>query len=382
MPLRAGLPEPPSLSAIADSFSRHRCERFALDDIVAVADLSPGLSRSRVFSIQIRQKEQIVRFILKIPNYGSSSRLQTRDPVIENREKLAFEAGLFNLLDRCIATPKIFAIDTVEGATWIWMEDLSDCLNVRWSTEKALTTMRAATSLHETYCRHKSSLAAAPWLAREPHRLFEAHLPEARENLNEIARHPSRFRWLTSRAIADLQLCLEEYDWMIASMRLMPESLAHCDFHPKNLGFLPNGRLLLIDWAQVGLAAAGSDVAIFLSLYRLFGGALDQRSSAFEADLIGVYQQCLAASGASFVPTRADVAQAVWLWAATWGLHLRLGPGLSAVLSGVIQEPGRLDAMIADIVDGADRVLEQIDRLSQAHARRRPNTKHLKSGKT
>lgn len=47
----------------------------------------------------------------------------------------------------------------------------------------------------------------------------------------------------------------------------------------------------------------------------------------------------------------------------TWGLHLRLGPGLSAVLGRRIKDLEARASTIQDIYDGCERVMEKVDRL-------------------
>jgi aminoglycoside phosphotransferase (APT) family kinase protein len=72
-------------------------------------------------------------------------------------------------------------------------------------------------------------------------------------------------------------------------MRRLPVSLTHGGFHPKNIGFTADGRVLLIDWCQMGLSPLGSDLATFISLYRLFGRVAEPRDAAFEQQLIAIY---------------------------------------------------------------------------------------------
>jgi aminoglycoside phosphotransferase (APT) family kinase protein len=362
--------KPPILdsAAVAASLSRQRGEPISEAELGDICDISQGLSRSRVFAVQLRRPGAAGRFILKIPDWGQQSRLHVADALIDQRERLVIKNGLLEMLPAPLVGPAVFGHESVDGATWIWMEDQSSALNVNWSVAAALAATRAAAAMHSAYRVHAQTLDRLDWLAREPHRLFERHLSEARENLARLARAPKLSPWLSAHSIAGLQKCLDAYEWALARMRLLPVSLAHCDFHPKNLGFLTDGRLLLIDWAQVGLAPPGADVAIFLSLYRLFGNTAEQRSVEFENRLILAYHEGLAASDDSRPPTYADVAQAIWLWTATWGLHLRLGPGLSTVLGGKIKDSNALAATIVDIVDGCDRVLEQADRYMPGRA--------------
>lgn len=351
----------PKDEEVAASLSKHIGYVVRKSDIVNVSDLSPGLSSSRVFRVTFSRCGSNFSLILKIPNWGSSSTLSVSDPLVPKRELLFFQSELPSFLDNRIAVPDVIGLETCHEKTWIWMNDDYEAFKIAWRHQSAFAAAKAIAGLHTTYQRYQRELESFGWLAREPYRMFEGHRDEANENLLHIARYPKAFPQLSPEAIETLKGCLTEYEALLAQLRRMPLSLVHGDFHPRNIGFLPDDRMLLIDWCQTGLGPLGSDLAIFISLYGLFSGVRECRSANFERSLISAYhkQLCLPPS-MSVSPT--EIEWVVWLWAATWGLHLRLGPGLSAVFAGKIQSPEALFATIHDIVSGCDRVTEQAHR--------------------
>lgn len=118
----------------------------------------------------------------------------------------------------------------------------------------------------------------------------------------------------------------------MAELRRLPPTLIHGDFHIGNLGRDPDGTVVAIDWAHAGIAPLGSDVAVLISLYAALGGIGDFHSG-LESAAIEAYCDQLAETGAV---TAVSLHDAVWracgLWNLTWGLHLRLGPGLDWLL--------------------------------------------------
>ena len=141
------------------------------------------------------------------------------------------------------------------------------------------------------------------------------------------------------------------------ALRRLPPTLIHGDYHVRNIGIGGGGGLTVIDWANTGIAPLGSDVAVSLSVYELFGG----RGGSPSVDRRAIDSYADAVSTLDGVDRRADVERAVQLWNLTWGLHLRLGLGLSALLENWILDPAELRRSIADVVSGVDRGLAALD---------------------
>lgn len=115
----------------------------------------------------------------------------------------------------------------------------------------------------------------------------------------------------------------------------------------RNLGLAADGRLVLIDWEHVGTGPVGIDLVTFVSLHQVFGGmgerALLTEYAVALSEVVGrgLYQDV----ELGFAPCHL-----------TWGLHLRLGPGLTAVRKGVFgnSEP-ELARHLEDICSGSLR---------------------------
>lgn len=123
-------------------------------------------------------------------------------------------------------------------------------------------------------------------------------------------------------------------------LRALPVTPIHGDFHIRNLGFTTTGSLMLVDWAQVGLAPLGGDSA--------------GRGLALEDDILTAYCDAIARLTGTDC-SRPDIIQACGLWHLTWGLHLRLGPGLTYLLQKDNLPPESKRAAATDIYRGTQR---------------------------
>src|SRR5262245_49578452 len=97
---------------------------------VALEPLAFGLSGSGVWRVRIREElgnGATHSFVLKIPDLRTRSDVfHVITPDLQNREREASEAGLFEALDEVrIETPRVRGIQKRAGRTWIWMEDLA-----------------------------------------------------------------------------------------------------------------------------------------------------------------------------------------------------------------------------------------------------------------
>lgn len=323
-------------------------------------ELSPGFSQSKVFRLKGTDTQGTKHsYILKIPDFGSNSKLQVADPFIIQRELWFFESALPGLLQNHLNIPKVLGIDNFYGKDCIWLEDRkNDFLNF-WSHTDLRLAVRYCADLHEVYLQNRKYIDGLTWLSRQAYRNYELHLQEAKNNMAKLAGQPTLLSELDAKAIDQLQICLDRYDWALKQLCCLPMTMIHGDFHPGNIGFCPDKKLLLIDWANVGIAPLGSDIGIFISLYQLFGGINAVRDPLFEQELIQVYCYRLAEITGWQDNLFSDVQYAVWLWAFTWGLHLRLGPGLSEILENKNIEEALRQAIVRDILDGCHRVLEK-----------------------
>lgn len=323
-----------------------------------VAKLPSHLGNSTVFRIMLKRVSGNLpsTVILKIPEAGNNGPVKPGDPLVLMRERKLAESGLLFRLPSDLRPPRVYGIDDRTGKTWIWMEDLSECLTLTWNPSLAVTAAQQCSSLHTFYQTYRAELNGLPWLAKRLWAFYSHYIATCHANLEACAR--DRF-WRTvfgEPEIAALHECLNSFNQMDRLMSQLAQSFLHGDFHIRNLGFDRHNALVMVDWAHVGISPLGCDIASFSSMYRLLGGIVTSEETSFERLLVDAYCKKLTDMFGVRVSAR-EVQIACSLWHKTAGLHLRLGPGLSALLLGKVKDAGARDRIAQDIRDGCRRVL-------------------------
>ncbi|WP_025619508.1 phosphotransferase family protein [Salinispora cortesiana] len=124
------------------------------------------------------------------------------------------------------------------------------------------------------------SLLGAPWLERDGYAAYAHHVAAGHHNLSLLGVDPRLASLFSPGRVRRLHACLDALDRLIAEAGRIIPTLLHGDLHVHNLGLADDRRLVLIDWEHVGTGPVGIDLAMFVSLYQLFGGAgeLDERA--------------------------------------------------------------------------------------------------------
>jgi phenylacetate-coenzyme A ligase PaaK-like adenylate-forming protein len=336
-----------------------------------IEDLSSGLGRSRVFRVVLAPERgsggRCGTVILKILELARESLVDPRDPLLARREVLVAESGIGGRLPAGLAMPPVLAIDprSRDEQPWIWMGDLAPYLALSWTSRRALQAAQRCALFYELY-RREPELRDLSWLGREGYAAYAHHVEPAHRNLEALTGDERWRDLLPPAAIPKLHRSLDLLPRAVERLRSLPPTFIHGDFHIRNLGLYPDGTLLALDWASFGIAPLGCDLATFVSVFRLFGGQeedLEQlEHSLFEAYLAEVER--IAGRGG----LREPISQAVRLWHMTWGLHLRLGPGLTALLEGYIQDDEERTRAAADVREGCLRALEGLEVLGDTAA--------------
>ncbi|ORT57251.1 aminoglycoside phosphotransferase family protein [Streptomyces sp. CB03238] len=320
--------------------------------VIAVRDLSPGLGQAAVLgvTVEVGIGAEPENWIVKMPWWGHRSGLDARDASLGHREALFLDGDLPGRLPSGLALPADTAVVRHDEAVWIVMRDASEVLLRPWVPTSALTAARLMASLYVPGAG--AACLDTEWLERDGGNAYAHHVPAGHANLDALA-GDERLRHLFPGAEVDaLHRLLDRADAVTALARRLPSTLVHGDFHPRNAGVADDGTMTLIDWEHVGVGPVGYDLGTFASLYRAFGGVgyLDER------ELLAAYATAL--SEVAGVDLRGHAAVGFATVLLTWGLHLRLGPGLTAVREGFLGEgPEDIAPHVEDIRLGCRRAL-------------------------
>jgi aminoglycoside phosphotransferase (APT) family kinase protein len=321
--------------------------------VLETEDLSPGLGQSAVLRVHMAERDGASRssWIVKIPGIGARSLLDSRDERLDDREVAFFRSVLPARLPAGVSAPSDATVLDADDRDWIVMRDIAHVLQRPW-TPDAATRAAARIALLHAPIAVDPDLLASPWLEREGHAAYTHHVPSGHVNLDALAVDPRLADLFTPKQILALHHCLDAAEALNAKATRLPQTLVHGDFHTRNAGMDAEGTLVLIDWEHAGVGPAGFDLGTFVAVYQAFGGlgALDEQA------LLKTYGRALAEVGGADLYEAAAVGFAIAHL--TWGLHLRLGPGLAAVRHGYLDgSPAERASALEDIRSGCLRAL-------------------------
>jgi aminoglycoside phosphotransferase (APT) family kinase protein len=341
----------------------HRHEGVNPSTAHVAADLSPGLSDASIVRVDLGGPSSWGRFV--IAKIGSAQGDEVpgafrRGPLGAHREADVYRTGVVSALTKKIVTPTLHAIDYIDQAVCLWLEDVGSRLDVTWEVTRAV---RAAESISQLHQGDLPSLEPkVDWRSNE-FDAFRHHVPLAREQvLAALDDHGDHRSVLSAEALRCGLRLLDNAASYAGELAAAPTGFNHGDFHIDNAGWSGDGRLLLIDWAQAGTGPIGGDIATFLSNYRARGGSTGSLTRGqFDALIIDSYCRALSDGGADDTVIRAT-RRVIDLWAVSWAVQVRLGPGLAAARREDL-DPSIRTGIESDIAEGIERAQDAVERL-------------------
>lgn len=320
--------------------------------VLSVRDLSTGLGQAAVLRASVAARHApAAPWIVKILGWGRQTLLDSRDRLLDRREAHFYASGISDLLPAGLTTPPAATVFRHHDRTWLVMRDIGAVLQQSWTPDSAMTAARRAALLYVPGAV-RPGLLDAPWLELAGYAAYAHHVPAGHENLDALADDPRLRTLFTPEQVGALHTCLDAAEELGSRAAELPGTLVHGDLTPRNAGLDPYGALALIDWEHVGVGPVGFDLGTFVSLYRAFGG----NGELDEPALLETYAQAVSDLAGTDLRTAAALGFATAHL--TWGLHLRLGPGLTAVGQGLNRDaPAQLAAHLDDIRSGCLRAL-------------------------
>lgn len=320
--------------------------------VLSVRDLSTGLGQAAVLRASVAARHApAAPWIVKILGWGRQTLLDSRDRLLDRREAHFYASGISDLLPAGLTTPPAATVFRHHDRTWLVMRDIGAVLQQSWTPDSAMTAARRAALLYVPGAV-RPGLLDAPWLELAGYAAYAHHVPAGHENLDALADDPRLRTLFTPEQVGALHTCLDAAEELGSRAAELPGTLVHGDLTPRNAGLDPYGALALIDWEHVGVGPVGFDLGTFVSLYRAFGG----NGELDEPALLEAYAQAVSDLAGTDLRTAAALGFATAHL--TWGLHLRLGPGLTAVGQGLNRDaPAQLAAHLDDIRSGCLRAL-------------------------
>ena len=179
------------------------------------------------------------------------------------REALAYQSGLLDNLPGQIRAPRCYeVIVQSEREVWLWLEEVVDDTKGKWSLEHYGNVARHVGEFNGIFFENKSAFSY-PWMTKCQLRSWVGtDVPLLPPN---ILVHPLVSCFLPNEIYKWMQgIWAEHIAWLDLVERL-PQTLSHLDVFRRNAfaGRDPHGGLqtVLIDWAFVGSATPGEEIA-------------------------------------------------------------------------------------------------------------------------
>ena len=174
------------------------------------------------------------------------------------REPLAYESGLLDALSEALGAPRLLGYGQQGGRHYLWLEDLGHN-DAPWSLSDYACAAWLLGRFNGAYLTERS-LPAAGWLGRDWLRSWLAEGAAAVAELDRHRTHPLVRHVYPADLAAELHDLWESRERLLAALDGLPQVLCHHDAFRRNL-FLRSGRLRAVDWAFLGVAPLGAEVA-------------------------------------------------------------------------------------------------------------------------
>jgi hypothetical protein len=212
------------------------------------------------------------RVILKVIQLGAAAFnpavSEVDHPIYWKREALAYLSDLLMDLPGGITAPRCFAVEErSDESCWLWLEEVQDLQPARWPLAQFGEVACALGRFNGAYLAGRA-IPAYRWLS--PPGALRGTLA-AFAFVHDLARdsttwrHPLLQDYFSEEAVARLLNLWETRTLLLDGLDRLPVTLCHKDAFRRNIFALPAGddppRLVLIDWAYVGMGEIGLDVA-------------------------------------------------------------------------------------------------------------------------
>jgi len=214
------------------------------------------------------------------------------------REFLAFNTGLLADLPPGVRAPLCYGTEerAAEDA-WLWLEDLTDAYGIPWPLERYALAARHAGQFNGAYLAGRP-IPDVPWLSLRAGLSYRDVLGPNLERVQALGDHPLvRREWPDATLLARSMRLWQEREAFYAALARLPQTLCHMDFFRLNVFAVrsPHGddETVAVDWASLGTAAVGEELAPLVYMSPVLAGEHADRSrelgeTCFEGYLAGL----------------------------------------------------------------------------------------------
>jgi hypothetical protein len=179
------------------------------------------------------------------------------------REALVYRSGLLDDLPGRIRAPRCYEVtERPENEVWLWQEDIVDDIKGKWSLDQYGIVARHVGEFNGIFFENQPAFSR-PWMMKHQLRAWVGD--EAPVLPPEVLAHP----WVARFCPGDIYLWMQgvwaDHDTWLGILEHQPQTLSHLDVFRRNAFARRSTQgdleTVLIDWAFVGSATPGEEIA-------------------------------------------------------------------------------------------------------------------------
>jgi hypothetical protein len=179
------------------------------------------------------------------------------------REALAYQSGLLDDLPGKIRAPSCYGVvEQPEREVWLWLEEVIDDLKGKWSLDQFGNVARHVGEFNGIFFENTSAFSQ-PWMTKC--QLRSSVSTGAPILPPEVLAHPLVTRFFPNEIYDWMQGVWSEHTAWLDFIEHQPQTLSHLDVFRRNAFARHNSQgdlqTVLIDWAFVGSATPGEEIA-------------------------------------------------------------------------------------------------------------------------
>lgn len=206
------------------------------------------------------------------------------------REALAYTSGLLDGLSVGLTAPSCIEIDTAgDGTTWLWLEDVGGEAEAAWPISRYGLAAYHLGRFNGSYSEGVA-LPAHTWLSRN---WLRGWIEEAAGYIDILSRHRDHPNVIKMYDVDHILGLWGDRHRRLDYLESLPQTLCHLDAYRGNLFSRrdPTGheQTVAIDWAFVGHAALGEELASLVVASVAMGHVEPERMKELEATVLEGY---------------------------------------------------------------------------------------------
>jgi hypothetical protein len=203
------------------------------------------------------------------------------------REALAYSSGLLDGLDAGLVAPRCVQIETAaDGTTWLWLEDVGGDAEPAWPVSRYGLAAYHLGRFNGSYSG-SAALPTHPWLSRN---WLRGWIEEAAPYIDKLSRHRDHPYVIQMYHVDHILRRWRDRGRRLDYLESLPQTLCHLDAYRGNLFSRrdPAGQeqTVAIDWAFVGHAALGEELASVVAASVAMGHVEPQHMKELEKDVL------------------------------------------------------------------------------------------------